>query len=219
MPRCFAHARIAAPRSRSAAERPAGRRGPRPARRACSTNGASCLRNAAAFFLFKSISCSAPPTANRTVSTAGPPSRSSSQRDRYPRRHPEPQLTPPACTLLIKSAARSHPDAASPGRRPAQRAPRGMTGRVGAPGRRMFMQACRSDRRSKRDRRAAGLRGPACRAHEYPPGLIGCNCLNINARAARGLDVLGAIRSGVNLRVPGRWCGGAARRAGGRWGR
>src|SRR5215468_3046480 len=55
-----------------------GRRCPRPALRACSTKGASCLRNARAFFLFRSISYCVRPTANRTVSSAGPPSRSSS---------------------------------------------------------------------------------------------------------------------------------------------
>src|SRR6266516_4344097 len=40
-------------------------------------NGASLLRNAAAFFLLRSISYSALSTPNRTVSSAGPPSRSS----------------------------------------------------------------------------------------------------------------------------------------------
>src|SRR6266566_3264220 len=40
-------------------------------------NGASFLRNAAAFFLLRSISYSALSTPNRTVSSAGPPSRSS----------------------------------------------------------------------------------------------------------------------------------------------
>ena len=40
--------------------------------RACSVKGASCLRNARAFFLFRSISYSEPPSPNRTVSSAGP---------------------------------------------------------------------------------------------------------------------------------------------------
>src|SRR6266496_1258517 len=57
----------------------AGRRGCRgPALRACSVNGASRFRNFRAFFLLRSISYSEPPIANRTVSSAGPPSRSSS---------------------------------------------------------------------------------------------------------------------------------------------
>src|SRR6266487_697751 len=41
-------------------------------------NGASFLRNAAAFLVLRSISYSALSTPNRTVSSAGPPSRSSS---------------------------------------------------------------------------------------------------------------------------------------------
>ena len=40
--------------------------------------GASCRRNAAALLALRSISYCAPPIANRTVSSAGPPSRSSS---------------------------------------------------------------------------------------------------------------------------------------------
>ena len=88
---------------------PAWRRGPRPARRACSMNGASFLRNAAAFFLFKSISSSAPPTANRAVSTAGPPSRSSSRATVIFVAIPASTTAPAACTLLIKPEARPHP--------------------------------------------------------------------------------------------------------------
>ena len=41
-------------------------------------NGASCLRSRLALFFLRSISYSAPPKLNRTVSCAGPPSRSSS---------------------------------------------------------------------------------------------------------------------------------------------
>ena len=48
------------------------RRWPRPALRACSMNGASLRRNAAAFLVLRSISNSAPSTPNRTVSAAGP---------------------------------------------------------------------------------------------------------------------------------------------------
>src|SRR5262249_46787930 len=84
------------------------RRGPRPARRACSTNGASFLRNAAAFFLFKSISYSVPPTENRTVSAAGPPSKSSSSVTViFVVISTSTALA--TRTLLIKSEARSHP--------------------------------------------------------------------------------------------------------------
>ena len=64
--------------SRRHVVRPGRRARARPALRAYSMNGASCLRNAAAFLALRSISCSVPPTANRTVSTAGPPVRSSS---------------------------------------------------------------------------------------------------------------------------------------------
>ena len=46
----FAHARISALRSRLDAVRPGRPRCPRPARRACSMNGAIFPRNAAAFF-------------------------------------------------------------------------------------------------------------------------------------------------------------------------
>jgi hypothetical protein len=49
------------------------------AHKAAPTGAPKCLRNAAAFLLFRSISYSAPPTPNRTVSFAGPPSRSSSR--------------------------------------------------------------------------------------------------------------------------------------------
>jgi hypothetical protein len=76
MPCSFAQARMSPLRCRLEVVR--GRRCPRPALRACSMNGASCLRNAAVCLLFRSISYSVPPTANRTVSSAGPPSRSSS---------------------------------------------------------------------------------------------------------------------------------------------
>lgn len=75
---CFAHARMSPLRSRLAEVRADRRRCPRPALRAWSTKGASCLRNALAFFLFRSISYSEPPSANPTVSSAGPPPRSSS---------------------------------------------------------------------------------------------------------------------------------------------
>jgi hypothetical protein len=54
------------------------RRCPRPALRTCSVNGASPFRDAFTLFLLRSISYSVPPIANRTVSSAGPPSRSSS---------------------------------------------------------------------------------------------------------------------------------------------
>jgi hypothetical protein len=69
----FRPGRISPGRRRLAAA-PDGRRGcPRPALRACSMNGASFLRNAVAFLLLRSISYSAPPKANRMVSSAGPP--------------------------------------------------------------------------------------------------------------------------------------------------
>jgi hypothetical protein len=66
-------------RRRLAAVRRTARRGARPARRARSTNGASSLWNLAAFFSFRSISYSEPSIPNRNVSSAGPPSRSSSR--------------------------------------------------------------------------------------------------------------------------------------------
>jgi len=53
--------------------------GARPALRACSIYGASCLPNAAAFLPLRSISYSLPSKANRTISSAGPPVRSSSR--------------------------------------------------------------------------------------------------------------------------------------------
>jgi poly-gamma-glutamate capsule biosynthesis protein CapA/YwtB (metallophosphatase superfamily) len=56
IPCCFAQARMAPLRSRPDAVRTARRPGPRPAFRACSMKGANCLQNAAAFFLFRSIS-------------------------------------------------------------------------------------------------------------------------------------------------------------------
>src|SRR6266498_2784419 len=65
-------ARIPPLRSRLNAVRPGRRRGPRPALRACAMKGASWLQNAVAFFLLRSISYSAPPRPNRTVSSAGP---------------------------------------------------------------------------------------------------------------------------------------------------
>jgi hypothetical protein len=86
MPCSFAQARMSPLRCRLDAGR--GRRCPRPALRACSTNSASCFRNAAACFLFRSISYSVPPNANRTVSSAGPPSRSSSSAMVILRCHP-----------------------------------------------------------------------------------------------------------------------------------
>jgi len=46
--------------------------------RACSMKGPSLRQNAVACFLFKPISYSVPPMPNRIVSSAGPPSRSSS---------------------------------------------------------------------------------------------------------------------------------------------
>ena len=78
MPSAFAHARMSPLRSRAADVRAVRRRCPRPALRAWSTTGASFLRNVRAFFLLRSISYSEPPIPNRTVSSAGLPSRSSS---------------------------------------------------------------------------------------------------------------------------------------------
>src|SRR6266516_3674141 len=76
IPCSLAHARMSPLRCRLDDVR--GRRCSRPALRACSAKGAGCLPNARAFFLFRSISYLVPPTPNRTVSSAGPPSRSSS---------------------------------------------------------------------------------------------------------------------------------------------
>src|SRR6266487_3887306 len=78
MPLAFAHARISALRSRAAEVRAGRRRCPGPVLRACSVKGASPFRKVFAFFLLRSISYSVPPIANRTVSSAGLPSRSSS---------------------------------------------------------------------------------------------------------------------------------------------
>jgi hypothetical protein len=95
MPWSRAQARMSRLRRRLAAVR-TGRRGWPLARRACSTNGASCLRSFAAFFSLRSISYSEPPTPNRTVSSAGPPSRSSSSATIVLRAIP----TPGACADL-----------------------------------------------------------------------------------------------------------------------
>src|SRR6516165_2878333 len=62
--------------ARGRAARPPGLASP--ALRACSMNGASFFRKALAFLAVKSISYSAPPKAKWTVSSAGPPPRSSS---------------------------------------------------------------------------------------------------------------------------------------------
>src|SRR6266702_5942840 len=70
--RLFRPRRIPPLRSRLNAVRPGRRRGPRPALRACAMKSASWLQNAVAFFLLRSISYSAPPRPNRTVSSAGP---------------------------------------------------------------------------------------------------------------------------------------------------
>src|SRR6516165_3597372 len=63
---------LAAPGYRRGAHGPARyadrRRCPWPALRACSIKGASCLRNALAFFLFRSIAYSVPSKPNHTVS-------------------------------------------------------------------------------------------------------------------------------------------------------
>jgi hypothetical protein len=74
----LAHARMPPPGSRPDAVRPGRRRGPRPALRACAMNGANCWRNATALLALRSISYCAPLIPNRSVSSAGPPSRSSS---------------------------------------------------------------------------------------------------------------------------------------------
>jgi len=76
IPRACAQARMSRLRRRLAAVRTA-RRGIFPALRACSMNGASCARSRAAFFELRSISNSAPLIPNRSVSSAGLPSRSS----------------------------------------------------------------------------------------------------------------------------------------------
>ena len=76
IPRACAQARMSRLRRRLAAVRTA-RRGIFPALRACSMNGASCDRSRAAFLELRSISNSAPLIPNRSVSSAGPPSRSS----------------------------------------------------------------------------------------------------------------------------------------------
>jgi hypothetical protein len=88
----------------------------------------SSLRNAAAFFLLRSISYSAPPKPNRTVSSAGPPSRSSSSATvtlcaispppqwRFDLHRTQPVSPPPAATPQITPRIQ--------GRLPAQQARR-----------------------------------------------------------------------------------------------